>query len=189
MRTGSICSIGRAIVAADSEAVFAADHGEASAEVLHPAAIEVHLLVPEIQRGDIAEQEEIELLQILQRLWKARDGPGLDRDLLAPQHIGEGLPLLLIAIHQQHARLAPQAGGGGGAVVLSDGIERRDDLHFIGDEIPVRLEIRRAEFVVAGLDRDVPLLDEKMVLIQLHFAGGLHVAADVADEIERLPLL
>jgi len=96
--------------------------------------------------------------------------------------------LLWIAIHEQHARFAAEAGGGGGAIVLRDGIERGRDLHFVGDEIPVRLEIRSAEFVVAGFDRNVPLLDEELILVELHFSGRLHVAADVRDEVERLAL-
>ena len=57
----------RAVVAADAVAVLAADHYEAAAEVLDPSAIEVHLLAGKVQRGDIAEEEKVELLEKIEQ--------------------------------------------------------------------------------------------------------------------------
>ena len=102
------------------------------------------------------------------------------------QDLGERAAIVLLGIDEQHARLAAQAGGGGGAIVFRHGVERGEHFHFVGNEIAVGLEIGRAKFVVAGLQLHVALLEQKLILIELHLRRGGDVAANVRGEIERL---
>ena len=180
---------GRAVVAADAVAVLATEQREAAAEILHPPAVEVHLLAGEIERGDIAEQEEIELLQVLDRARQPGHAARLDGDLPAAQRLGQRARIGLVGVHEKDARLPAEAGCGLRAVVLRRGVALGDDLDFVGNEAAFRAEIRRAEFVVTGLQRHVARLDQELVLVELHLRGRLHIAAQMRHEIEGLALL
>src|SRR4029450_3259645 len=100
---------GRAKVAADSKTVLAAEQHKAAAEVLHPSAVEIHLLARERKRGEIAEEEKVELLEIFERARRAIGAAEVHGNLFRLQRSGQRAGLLRISVHQQDARLSPEA--------------------------------------------------------------------------------
>ena len=75
------------------------------------------------------------------------------------------------------------------AVVFHGGIAGGNDFDFVGNEVAIRVQIRRAKIVVAGLQRHVALLDEELILVKFHLRRRLDIAADIRREIERLARL
>lgn len=174
-----------AVVAADSVAVFAAEHHEATAEILDPSAVELHLLPPEPQRGNIAQHEKVELLEVFERFRESVCSARLYSDFLRPERLGQWPDLPFVGVHEQHSRLSAQAGGGGGAVILYGSIRFGSDLDFVGNEAAFGLESRSPKFVHPRFERHVALLNEKAVLVELYDGRRRRGAADLGRKVER----
>ena len=177
---------GRAEVAADAVAIFTTEQNESSAEILHPSAIKLHLLATECERGEVAEQEEIKLLQVVQRARRTVRPAQFHRDAPGAQGVGERTRFFRVAVHEQHARLAAHTRHGERTVVFNRGVLLRHDLDFVLHEAPVGFQPRCAEFIVADFQLQSALRDEELALIKTHLRARRDVAADVGREVERL---
>ncbi len=125
---------GRAEIPADPERIFPADHDEPAAELLHPRPVKLHLLARHLQRGHVGEHEQIVTLQLAQRARQPGGAARFHVDLRLAQRPGQRRGLRLVALHEQHARVAPERGGGPGAVVFQAGVGGGEDFHLVGGE-------------------------------------------------------
>src|SRR5205823_5988705 len=110
----------RAVVAAEAEALFAAEHDEAAAVLAHVVADVAHLGARQLERRDVREHEAVVLLQA-RRL--ARDPGGLDNrdlDVLRTERRREGLRVAPVLLGEQHLGPTAYYHGADRAVVLLD---------------------------------------------------------------------
>ncbi len=153
MRTGSICLDGRAEIPADAEGVLAADHDEPAAELLHPRAVKLHLVARHLQRGHVAEHEQVEALQFAQRARQPGGAARFHVDLGLAQRPGERRGLRFVALDEQHARVAAERDRGPGAVVFQAGVGGGENFDLVGGETVARAQVGKGDVVAAGLER------------------------------------
>ena len=121
-----------------------------------------------MQGRHVAEQKNVELLQVLQRLRQPRHPARLHVDLLRAQRRRERLRLAFISLHEQHARLSAQADHCLGPIVFRQRVPLRRDLHLVAGERAIRLLIFKNHLIRAGLQRHIALLDQKLILVKFN---------------------
>ena len=108
---------GGAVVTAQTEAVFAAEHGEAAAEVGDETLEQVQLGGAEVGGGDVGQHDGVEGQELVEGAWRAGGGADFDDEVLTLHRVGEGAHVAGFFVQHEDARAAGDVDRGGDGVV------------------------------------------------------------------------
>src|SRR5439155_24579508 len=144
----------RAVVAAEPEALLAADHQETTTPIPDKVTDVVHLRPRKLERRDIGEDDAVVLLQARQNGWELRRLDDGDLDVLRPERTGERLRVAPVPIREQHLGPAAHDDRADGTVVLLDRVAVDLDRRLV-DVDAARVErLAVAEHVLARVEPD-----------------------------------
>src|SRR5438105_4144240 len=144
----------RAVVAAEAEALLAADHHEAAAVVPDIVADLRHLRAGQLERRDVGQDDAVELLQSGHVL---RDGRRLDHrhvDVLRAERGDQRLGMRAVLVGQEDLRPAADHHRADSAVVLLDGVAFDLDGRLVDVDAALIERLTIGEDVLAGAEPD-----------------------------------